>query len=123
MKSPNPGYAVNGFYKKMQFDAIAPVVAKCQFLTDIGLFINNAYIHYLELHFSEIMQFKVEKRIHFESIPTSTSRDELGKLSGQHGQVRVKSTGKTDLGLICCLQVQVRGTVHYSNINHFSAYK
>ena len=26
----------------------------------------------------------------------STSRDELGKLSGQRGQGRVKSTGKTD---------------------------
>ena len=36
---------------------------------------------YLELRFSEIMQNKVEKQIHFESIPTSTSRDELGKLS------------------------------------------
>ena len=55
---------------------------------------------YLELRFSEIMQYKVEKRIHFELIPTSTSRDELGKLSGQRGQGRVKSTGKTDLGLL-----------------------
>ena len=50
--------------------------------------------------FSEIMQYKVEKRIHFELIPTSTSRDELGKLSGQSGQGRVKSTEKTDLGLL-----------------------
>ena len=49
-----------------------------------------------ELRFSEIMQYKVEKRIHFELIPTSTSRDELG----QRGQERVKSTGKTDLGSI-----------------------
>ena len=46
------------------------------------------------------MQYKVEKRINFELIPTSTSRDELGKPSGQRGQGRVKSTGKTDLGLI-----------------------
>ena len=38
--------------------------------------------------------------MHFELIPTSTSRDELGKPSGQHGQGRVKSTGKIDLGLI-----------------------
>ena len=28
------------------------------------------------------------------------SRDELCKLSGQRGQGRVKSTGKTDLGLL-----------------------
>ena len=55
---------------------------------------------YLKLRFSEIMQYKVEKRIHFELIPTSTSRDELGKPSGQYGQGRVKSTGKTDLGSI-----------------------
>ena len=54
---------------------------------------------YLELHFSEIMQYKVEKRIYFGLIPTSTSRDELGKLSGQRGQGRVKSKEKTDLGL------------------------
>ena len=54
---------------------------------------------YLELCFSEIMQYKVEKRIHFELIPTNTSRDEFGKLSGQHGQGRFKSTEKTDLGL------------------------
>ena len=51
---------------------------------------------YLELRFSEIMQYKVEKRIHFELIATSTSRDELGKLSGQRGQGRVKSTEKRD---------------------------
>ena len=55
---------------------------------------------YLELRFSEIMQYKVEKRIHFELTPTSTSRDELGKLSGQRGQGRVKSKVKTDLGLL-----------------------
>ena len=55
---------------------------------------------YLKLHFSEIMQYKVEKRIHFELIPTSPSKDEIGKLSGQRGQGRVKSTGKTDLGLL-----------------------
>ena len=28
------------------------------------------------------------------------SRDETGKLSGQRGQGHVKSTGKTDLGLL-----------------------
>ena len=55
---------------------------------------------YLKLRFSEIMQYKLEKRIHFELIPMSTSRDELDKLSGQRGQGRVKSTEKTDLGLI-----------------------
>ena len=49
---------------------------------------------YLELCFAEILQYKVEKRIHFELIAASTSRDELGKLSGQRGQERVKSTGK-----------------------------
>ena len=54
----------------------------------------------MELCFSEIMQYKVEKRIHFEFIPTSTRRDELGKHSGQRGQGRVKSTGKINLGLI-----------------------
>ena len=59
---------------------------------------NNAYMDYLELRFTEIMQYKVEKRIHFELIATSTSRDELGKLSGQRGQGRVKSTGKPDFG-------------------------
>ena len=36
---------------------------------------------YLELCFSEIIQYKVEKRTHFILIPTSTSRDELVKLS------------------------------------------
>ena len=46
------------------------------------------------------MQYKVEKRIHFELIPTSTSRDELGKLSGQRGLGRVKLTEKTGLGLL-----------------------
>ena len=30
----------------------------------------------------------------------SKSRDEIGKLSDQRGQGRVKSTGKTDLGLL-----------------------
>ena len=54
---------------------------------------------YLEIRFSEILQYKVEKRIHFELIAMSTSRDELGKLSGQRGQERVKSTGKPDFGL------------------------
>ena len=58
----------------------------------------HTYMDYLEVRFSEIMKYKVEKRIHFQLIPTSTSRDELGKLSGQRGQGRVKSTGKTDLG-------------------------
>ena len=38
---------------------------------------------YLELRFTEILQYKVEKPIHFELIATSTSRDELGKLSGK----------------------------------------
>ena len=56
-------------------------------------------MHTLELRFTEILQNKVKKRIHFELIATSTSRDELGKLSGQHGQGRVKSTEKPDLGL------------------------
>ena len=46
---------------------------------------------YLELRFAEILQYKVEKRIHFELIATSTSRDELGKLSGQRGQGRVSN--------------------------------
>ena len=78
--------------------AIPSTVAKCQFLTEI--LINNAYIDYFELYFSEIIQFKVEKRIYFELIPTSMSRDEIGKLSGQCGQGRAKSTGKTDLGLL-----------------------
>ena len=55
---------------------------------------------YLELRYSEIIQFKVVKLIHFELIPTSTSRDELDKLSGQRGQGRVKATEKTDLGLL-----------------------
>ena len=46
------------------------------------------------------MQYKLEKQIHFELIPRiSTSRDELGKPSGQRGQGRVESTGKIDLGL------------------------
>ena len=31
---------------------------------------------------------------------TGTSRDEIGKLSCQSGQGRVKSPGKTDLGLL-----------------------
>ena len=39
---------------------------------------------YLELRFSEIMQNKVGKQIHFELSPTSASRDEIGKLSGQY---------------------------------------
>ena len=51
----------------------------------------------MELRFTEILQNKVKKRIHFELI--ATSRDELGKLSGQRGQGRVKSTGKPDFGL------------------------
>ena len=87
MKSPNPGHAVNGFYKKTH----------C-YTPDIS--INNAYMDYLELRFSEIMQYKVETRIHFELIPTSKSGDKLVKLSGQRGLGRVKSTGKTDLGLL-----------------------
>ena len=58
------------------------------------------YMDYLELRFSELMQYEVKKRIHFERIPTSTGRDEIGKLSGQRGQGRVKSAGKTDLGLL-----------------------
>ena len=60
-------------------------MTKCLFLADI--LINNAYMDYLELRFSEIMQYKVEKRIHFELIPASKSTDEL---SGQCGQGRVK---------------------------------
>ena len=47
---------------------------------------------YLELRFCELMQYEVEKRIHVELIPTSTSRDEIGKLSGQRGQGHVKTT-------------------------------
>ena len=43
------------------------------------------YIHFFNMTWSfflsEIMQYKVEKWIYFELIPTSTSRDELGKLS------------------------------------------
>ena len=53
----------------------------------------------LELCFAEILQYKVEKQIYFELIATSTSRDELGRLSGQRGQGYVKSTGKPDFGL------------------------
>ena len=68
-------------------------MVKSQFVTEI--LINNAYMDYLELRFAEILQYKVEKRIHFELIAASMSRDELGKLSGQ----RVKSTGKPDFGL------------------------
>ena len=49
----------------------------------------------MEHSFSEIMQYKVEKRIHFELIPTSTSRDEIGKLSWTYHINR-----KTDLGLL-----------------------
>ena len=60
-------------YNVRKHIAIPLAVANCQFLTDI--LINNAYMDYLELHFCEIMQYKVEKRIHFELIPTSTSRD------------------------------------------------
>ena len=46
------------------------------------------------------MQYKLEKQIHFELTPRiSTSRDELGKPSGQRGQGRVESTGKIDFGL------------------------
>ena len=73
-------------------------MAKCLFFTD--KLIINAYMEYLELRFSEIMQYSGEKRIYIELIPTCTSRDELGKLSGQRGQGRVKSTGKIELGLI-----------------------
>ena len=39
--------------------AIPRAVAKCQFLTDI--LINNAYMDYLEVRFSEIMKNKVKK--------------------------------------------------------------
>ena len=96
MKSPNPGHAVTGSIRKRI--AISSSVVKCQFLTEI--LINNSYMDYLELRFSEIMQYKVEKRIHFEfiAIRTSRPRDELGKLSvsGQRGQGRVKSREKTD---------------------------
>ena len=78
MKSPNPGYAVNVFYKKTHF--YTPCCGKMQIRYR---HINKYRIHgHLELRFSEIMQYKVEKRIHFELIPTSTSRDELVKLSG-----------------------------------------
>ena len=53
----------------------------------------------MELHFAEILPNKVKKQIHFELIAMSMSRDELGELSGQHGQGRVTSTGKPDFGL------------------------
>ena len=55
---------------------------------------------YLELRFTEIMQYKVEKRIHFELIATSTSRDELGKLSGQlFKDVSNQQENQTSVGL------------------------
>ena len=38
------------------------------------------------------MPYIVEERIHFELIPTNTSRDALGKLICQPGQGRVEST-------------------------------
>ena len=73
MKSPNPGHAVNGFYKKTH--CYTPCCGKMPIpFRHINKY---AYMDYLELHFSEIMQYEVEKRIHFELIPTSTSRDEL----------------------------------------------
>ena len=78
--------------------ALPLAVAKCQFLTDI--LIKNVYMDNLELRFSEIMQFKVEKLIHFELIPTSTSRHELGKLSGQRGPSRPCQINRKNLGLI-----------------------
>ena len=37
------------------------------------------------------MQYKLEKRIHFELIPTSTSRNALDKLSDQRGHVSNQS--------------------------------
>ena len=40
------------------------------------ILINNAYMDYLELRLTEIMQNKLKKRIHFELIATSTSRDD-----------------------------------------------
>ena len=46
--------------------ALCPNMEKCQFFTDILM--NNAYMDYLEFRFSEIMQYKLEKRIHFELI-------------------------------------------------------
>ena len=49
---------------------------------------------YLELCFSEIMQYKIEKK------EFTLNGFQIGKLSGQRGQGRVKSTGKTDLGLL-----------------------
>ena len=78
MKSPNPGHAVNGFYKKTH--CYTPC---CGIIPLPYRHINkimHVYMDYLELRFSEIMQYKVEKRIHFELIPTNTSRDEIGKL-------------------------------------------
>ena len=74
---------------------------------------------YLELHFSEIMQYKVEKRIYFELIATSTRRDELGKLSGQCGQGRVKSTRKTDLGL---LEIKLQLLMPKTNLTSLELY-
>ena len=74
---------------------------------------------YFELRFSEIMQYNVEKRIHFELIPTSTGRDEIGKLSGQRGQGRVKSTEKTDLGL---LEIKLQLLKPRSNLTSLELY-
>ena len=68
---------------------------KCPTLPEVTL-----QIDYLEFCFSKIMQYKVEKRIHFELMPTNTSTDELGKPSDQRGQRRVKLTGKADLRLL-----------------------
>ena len=53
------------------------------------------------------MQYKLEKRIHFELIPTSTSRNALDKLSDQRGQARVKSTGKTDFTGLLEIKLQL----------------
>ena len=44
------------------------------------------------------------------------SRDELCKLSGQRGQGRVKSTGKTDLGL---LEIKIQLLTPRRNLTSF----
>ena len=65
------------------------------------------------------MQYKAKNRIHLELFPTITSRDELGKLSGQRGQGRVKSTGKIDLGL---LQVKLQLVMAKRNMTTVELY-
>ena len=60
-------------------------------------------MEYLKLRFSEIMQYKIEKN------EFTLNEFQIGKLSGQRGQGRVKSTGKTNLGLLE-IKLQLKGT-------------